>query len=128
MKIGIKLFLISIVIVSCATQKTVGFNDGTQLKFLSEYDVAHNKNFENTTIGGLSGVDYDAKHNIYYLISDDRSAINPARFYKAKIHINQNKIDSVEFVGVKNFLQLNGTVYPDSKHDPYHTPDPEAIG
>jgi len=127
MKNGIKIFLISILIVSCATRKKVHFNNSTQLKFLSEYDVAHNKEFQNTTIGGLSGIDYDAKHRLYYLISDDRSAINPARFYKAKIHINENKIDSVEFVDVKNFLQPNGNVYPNSKQNSYHTPDPEDI-
>lgn len=127
MKIGFQFFFISVLIASCATQKTVQFNDSTRLRFLSEHDVPHNKTFDNTTIGGLSGIDYDAKHKVYYLVSDDRSAINPARFYKAKIHINKDRIDSVEFVDVKSFLQKNGTVYPNSKQDPYHTPDPEGI-
>jgi len=124
---GIQYFLICILIASCTPQKTVLFADNTQLKFVNEYDVSYNKSFQNTTIGGLSGIDYDAKHDVYYLISDDRSAMNPARFYKAKIHIDQNKIDRVEFTGVKTLLQSDGTVYPNSKQDPYHTPDPEDI-
>lgn len=119
--------LIGILILSCRTQKTLTLSDRPQLGFLGEYDVPFDQNFENTTIGGLSGIDYDAKHKVYYLICDDRSSINPARFYSAKIFLSKKGIDSVKFVSVKNMLQPNGTVYPNSKQDPFHTPDPEAI-
>ncbi len=94
---------------------------------MGEYDVANGKQFRATTIGGLSGIDYDAKNDIYYMISDDRSAINPARFYTAKIHVKENRIDSVEFTDVKTLLQQDGKPYPNSKQDPFHTPDPEDI-
>ena len=94
---------------------------------MGEYDVPNGKQFKETTIGGLSGIDYDAKNDIYYMISDDRSAINPARFYTAKIHVKENRIDSVEFIDVKTLLQKNGETYPNSKKDPLHTPDPEDI-
>jgi hypothetical protein len=121
------LFLISIFIVSCATQKTIALTNQSQLKFIGEYDVPYNKSFQGTTIGGLSGIDYDSKHNIYYLISDDRSAINPARFYRAKIFLNEKGIDSVQFISVKSLMQPNGKTYPNSQQDPFHTPDPEGI-
>jgi hypothetical protein len=98
-----------------------------RLKFLGEYDVPNGKQFKETTIGGLSGIDYDAKNDIYYMISDDRSAINPARFYTAKIHLKDTRIDSVEFVDVKTILQKDGNRYPNSKQDALHTPDPEDI-
>lgn len=120
-------FLIGILIVSCTTQKQITLSDRSQLKFIGEYDVPFNQGFQNTTIGGLSGIDYDKKHKIYYLISDDRSDINPARFYSAKIFLNVNGIDSVQFVSVKNMLQPNGMVYPNSKQNALQTPDPEAI-
>jgi hypothetical protein len=121
------LFLISIFIVSCATQKTIALTNQSQLKFIGEYDVPHNKSFQGATIGGLSGIDYDSKHNIYYLISDDRSAINPARFYRAKIFLDEKGIDSVQFISVKSLMQPNGKTYPNSQQDPFHTPDPEGI-
>jgi hypothetical protein len=121
------LFLISIFIVSCATQKTIALTNQSQLKFIGEYDVPYNKSFQGATIGGLSGIDYDSKHNIYYLISDDRSAINPARFYRAKIFLNEKGIDSVQFISVKSLMQPNGKTYPNSQQDPFHTPDPEGI-
>jgi hypothetical protein len=122
-----RFFLIGVLMISCTSQKTITVSEHSQLKFLSEYDVPFNQSFQGTTIGGLSGIDYDSKRNIYYLICDDRSAINPARFYTAKIFLNGRKIDSVQFVSVKNLLQPNGNVYPDSKEDPFHTPDPEAM-
>jgi hypothetical protein len=85
------------------------------------------KQFKGTTIGGLSGIDYDANSDIYYMISDDRSAINPARFYTAKIHLKENGIDSVEFIDMKILRQKDGNPYPNSKEDPLHTPDPRKF-
>ncbi len=84
-------------------------------------------NFKNTTIGGLSGIDYNSGSNVYYMISDDRSERNPARFYEAQIIINKAKIDSVIFKDVKFLKNDSGKVYPNSLTDPYHTPDPEAL-
>ncbi len=87
------------------------------------YNLLYNK----TTVGGLSGIDYDSKHDRYYLISDDRSAINPARYYTAKIYLAEKGIDSLRFISVKNMLQPGGQIYPNNKQDLYNTPDPEAI-
>ena len=97
------------------------------MKFLSEYEIPYNQEFKGTTIGGLSGIDYDSEKEIYYLISDDRSAINPARFYTAKILVSAKGIDTVQWIATYPMLQSNGMPYPNSKIDPANTPDPEAI-
>jgi hypothetical protein len=102
-------------------------NTISSLKFLGEYIVPHNLQYSNTTVGGLSGIDYDAAKKVYYLISDDRSAVNPARFYTAKIMMGERGIDSVYFVNVTLLKQKNGGLYPNSKQDAAHTPDPEAL-
>ena len=99
----------------------------TSLKFIGQYEIPFNKNFKNTTVGGLSGIDYDATHDLYYLISDDRSAKNDARFYAAKIHINNKGIDSVQLTDVKYLLQPDGKPYPSNKQNAKLTPDPESI-
>ena len=126
--IFLALFSVLISNISCTSSKKILANGSTiHLKFLSEYDVPFNKDFQNTIIGGLSGIDYVPAKNAYYLISDDRSDHNPARFYEAKININQNKIDSVVFSGVTFLKNSAGTTYPNSQTDPYHTPDPEAL-
>src|SRR5579875_1505228 len=97
------------------------------LRFLGAYNIPYNKRFNGTTIGGLSGIDYDAAKKVYYLISDDRSEMNPVRYYTAKIFINPHGIDSVEMVDVTTIRQPNGNPYPNAKQDPQHTPDPEAL-
>lgn len=99
----------------------------TSLTFLDEYIIPFNFSFQQTNVGGLSGIDYDSASNTYYIISDDRSAINPARFYTAQINIINKKIDTIFFTGVKTFVQPTGAYYPNSMEDADHTPDPEAI-
>jgi hypothetical protein len=83
--------------------------------------------FEKTTIGGLSGIDYDPKKKSYYMISDDRSDKNPVRFYTGKIVTKDNKIDSVIFTGVTFLKDPSGNYYPNSRRNPSRTPDPEAL-
>jgi len=119
------VFIIAVVIFSAADAQKK--NSISQLKLVGEYDVPHNLVFRNTTVGGLSGIDYDSGRGLYYMISDDRSSINPARYYTAKIFFSDKKIDSVVFVNVTTLLQKNGNAYPNSKQDPAHTPDPEAL-
>src|SRR6185436_1987777 len=85
------------VFASCTSSKhavTASADSIPRLKFLDEYDIPNGTQYKGTTIGGLSGIDYDSTSGIYYIISDDRSAINPARFYTAKIHLKENGIDS----------------------------------
>lgn len=97
------------------------------LKFLGIYKIPYALPYKNTTVGGLSGIDYDAEKKQYYFICDDRSAINDARFYTTTIALTSKGIDSVHFTGVFNLLQPNGKVYPNSEEVPVLTPDPEAI-
>lgn len=117
-------FIVSCVAVKQVTQTTANISN---LKLISQYVIPYDLKYNNTTVGGLSGIDYDAKNNLYYMISDDRSDKNPARFYAANIFFSENGIDSLVFKSVKNVLQQNGSVYPNNKQDRYHTPDPEAI-
>ncbi len=97
------------------------------LRLIGQYEIPYNFQFRNTTVGGLSGIDYDARRDQYYLICDDRSDKNPARYYVAKIHVSSQAIDSVAFTGVTYMRQPDGNLYPNSKQDPLRTPDPEAM-
>ncbi len=99
----------------------------SSLKFLDEYDLPYNLQYKNTTVGGLSSIDYDAQNDLYYLISDDRSEFNPSRFYTAKISLDLNEINSVKMVAVTTLRQENGQPYPDLKKHTKQTVDPEAM-
>lgn len=97
------------------------------LKLLNVYTIPDGSTYNGTVVGGLSGIDYDKRGNIFYLISDDRSSVNPARFYKARILFNDKGIDTIIFCGVHTMLQSNGSPYPSVEQDPHHVPDPESI-
>lgn len=102
-------------LASCSSTKNLvrkKENTVSSVKFLDEYIMPLNQNFQNTLVGGLSGIDYDAKANRYYMISDDPSQFSAARVYTAAIDIKENKIDTVRLTGVIPILQENGKEYP----------------
>lgn len=99
----------------------------TSLRLIDVYDIPYQFSFQQTTVGGLSGIDFDSAQQIFYTISDDRSALQPARFYSIKILFSDQKIDTVLFQEAVTLKQPNGQPYPSSKENPQQTPDPEAI-
>lgn len=129
MKIKFPLILFILFITgSCTTSKKLNQSQPiNSLKFINEYTIPYNFQFESTTVGGLSGIDYDNKNKVYYMICDDRSDRNPARFYTAIININKNKIDTVIFIAATFFKNSMGKYYPNSKENPSLVPDPEAM-
>lgn len=121
-------FILSLVLFfSCSPTTTLQKGSANRLNFLNEYVVPFNMEFEKTTIGGLSGIDYNTGKKLYYLISDDRSDKNPVRFYTAQVVINKNKIDTVIFTATTFLKDKLGNFYPNSRQDPTRTPDPEAL-
>lgn len=125
------LLFTAIVLSSCSSsQKTVTAADNNgirKLKFLDEYVIKRNLVFDSTIVGGLSGIDYDAKHDRYFIISDERSYSTPARFYTASISIRKNKIGKVQFQSVHTLKQPGGAVFPSFSENAQRTPDPESI-
>ena len=117
-------------LTSCTTYKqlTVQSSESVkQLRYLHTYTVPFNLQYKETTVGGLSSIDYDEKSDLYYLVCDDRSAINPARYYAAKIKIGQQKIDTVIFTNRYFMLDQGGKTYPGIKENPFRVPDPEGM-
>ena len=49
--------------------------------------------FEDTEVGGLSGITYDAARGGYYALSDDRSQTDPARYYTVDIDFADGSLD-----------------------------------
>ncbi len=99
----------------------------SSLRFLDEYQFPGKQVLDTSVIGGLSGIDYDAKKNIYYLICDDPSAYGPARFYTAEIRIDDVKIDTMVFTSMVPLLDARGQRYPDIRKDRVHSADVEAM-
>lgn len=119
-----------IIFFSCSSSKKIiqsAESSISQLKLLGEYDFPQAVQLKGTTIGGLSGIDYDAKRNLYYINSDDPSSRGPSRFYTAKIKISEKGIDSVEIVDVAPLLNRQQQPFPDISKDRTHSADVEAI-
>ncbi|MGF1479509.1 MAG: esterase-like activity of phytase family protein [Cyanophyceae cyanobacterium] len=57
------------------------------LEFLDRYELPKTA-FNNTPIGGLSALAYDRRQDLFYVLSDDRSQLAPARFYTLSLSLN----------------------------------------
>ncbi|SDD88210.1 esterase-like activity of phytase family protein [Niabella drilacis] len=99
----------------------------SRLKFLDVYEIPFGQQYEGTWVGGLSGIDYDVANDRYFIISDERSATTPSRFYTAKIRIAGNRIDTVLFTGVHTLKMPNGKTFPSLKEGAQEAADPESI-
>lgn len=98
-----------------------------QARLLGEKTVPHKLDFQGTTVGGLSGIDRDRCTGEYVLISDDRSFLQPARFYTAKLDIDAAGVHAVDFTSTHPLLQPDGSVYPSPALGDGKAIDPEEI-
>lgn len=122
------LVVLPAVLLSCSNLKQTAENKPTpSLKLVSSIEIPFDETFQNTKVGGLSGIDYDAKNDLYYLISDDRSQTNDSRFYTAKIRLVENKLESIHFQSVSTLKNENGKVYGNWTTTPTTSADPEDI-
>ncbi|MDH6157070.1 MULTISPECIES: esterase-like activity of phytase family protein [unclassified Janthinobacterium] len=101
------------------------------LRLIGEQRIDLKQAFQGTTVGGLSGIDYDAVKNNWVIESDDRSEINPARFYRATLAYDSKAFTGVSLTSVHFFTQPDGSRYPNLAHAKLDTgdqvPDIESI-
>ena len=92
----------------------------TNIDFIGKAIFPTGSLFQETEIGGLSGITYDAEKQVYYAISDDRSSKAPARFYSLKINLQSGQLeqDKIVFTGVTTLLDENGKSFPELSLDP----------
>lgn len=76
--------------------------------------------FEDTEIGGLSSITYDANRGVYYAISDDQGTIDPVRYYTLSIDVSDGQLDSgdISFLDVTTMLDASGMPYAPASLDP----------
>lgn len=121
MKKSLYFCLVSIILSGCAVSRKVN-NDDISIRFLDEYVIDRNLKFENTEVGGLSGIDFD--NGSYYLICDQSS---DPRIYKTRIDIQEMSIDTIiiqELIKInrpdefsKTVLDLEGIRYDAEKNE-----------
>lgn len=95
----------------------------SEIDFLGQAIFPTGLQFQNTEVGGLSGLVYDPNKQIYYAISDDRSERNAARFYTLSINLDDNELSEA------GITFENTTTLTDEYGNPFTSGslDPEAI-
>ncbi|MCY7316860.1 MAG: esterase-like activity of phytase family protein [Rubrivivax sp.] len=94
------------------------------LTYIGQQHVATGTLFAGTTVGGLSSIDWNARTNSYLAISDDRSTVNPARFYSLTLDLAQFRRSAapgsagIGFTGVTTILTPAGSPYAANAVDP----------
>ena len=100
---------------------------GYSLRLIGEATLPHRMDAFGSTLGGLSGIDYDQARDRYYLLSDDRSDYGPARFYTAKIAITGSAISTPEITSAVTLKRPDGSVFGGKNEGAKDIPDPESI-
>ncbi|WP_116043203.1 esterase-like activity of phytase family protein [Amycolatopsis palatopharyngis] len=88
------------------------------VRLIGEQTLPHRLDFQGTTVGGLSSIDYDQRTGEYVLISDDRSQLQPARFYTARMDVDARELGEVRLTGTHTFTGEDGTAYAEGSVDP----------
>ena len=106
--------LTALSISACAKAQPTSRERLPRLRLIGETRLPHKLQYQNTTVGGLSGIDFDAARNTLYLLSDDGGNRSPPRFYTARLALTNDKLGEIELTGVTLLQGLT-------------SPDPEAI-
>lgn len=104
-----RLLLVPVLLGLCATPAQA---HTPEVRFITQHVVPKGLVVGGTTVGGISGLDYDRRTGKWVLISDDRVA---PRFYEGKLSRK-----GVEFTDVHSLVGPNGPYAPD-------TVDPEDV-
>ncbi|MEH1825270.1 MAG: esterase-like activity of phytase family protein [Nostoc sp.] len=91
----------------------------SSIEFIGEATLPKGLIFQKTEIGGLSGITYNTKSNLYYAISDDRGQKAAARFYTLKIDLSKGVLQKggITPVSVTTLLNENGQTFRPGETD-----------
>ena len=112
----------ALALVPAAASSTAAANPqkAPALEFLGEEILPTGLQFEGTEVGGLSSIAYDAERDLYYVISDDQSVIDPARYYTFDLDVADGDLDPGDVVttDVTTLLDASGQPFAAASFDP----------
>ncbi|MGK7893964.1 MAG: esterase-like activity of phytase family protein [Xenococcus sp. (in: cyanobacteria)] len=116
-------------VTACSLPPRVMAQDRTfldlSLEFLDSYELPQTT-FEDTLVGGLSAIAYDRSSDLFYVLSDDRSQRDAARFYTMKLNLQSSPSNEIS---INNFTIEKVTLLKDQNGNLFApgTIDPEGI-
>lgn len=88
------------------------------LRFIGEQIIPNRFQYNGTTVGGLSSIDYRAETNQFYIMADDQGTINPVRYYTAAVNYTPTAFSGVTFTGVTTLKNTDGSNFAPASVDP----------
>lgn len=79
------------------------------LRLLGSATLPYREPFQRTTVGGLSGLDYDPASNLWYVICDDGW---PPRFYTLRLAFSDKGMATPRLSSVVGMAGSDGLLYP----------------
>lgn len=84
--------ILALLIAACSTVSKKDMS-GYDIAYLGDYTLKTRTAYNNTLVGGLSGITYNPKNNRFYSISDDRGEKGKPRFYEFEMSFEDNEFD-----------------------------------
>lgn len=116
----VALAIVSLAAAGASAASASGQLTVASLEFRGMVSLPTGLEFAGTEVGGLSGITRDASRGVYYALSDDRSQINPARYYTLAIDLTDGWLDNgdITFVDVTFLRDRTGSTFPPLATDP----------
>lgn len=89
-----------------------------ELTLLGTYTLPTGLKIEGVEFGGLSALDYDAREDVFYALSDDRAERGPARLYVLKLALSEKGVGGVDIVRRIDITDIAGEPYAPKSLDP----------
>ena len=97
----------------------------SSLRLVGETVLPHHLRFKDTTVGGLSAIDHDPATGLWVALSDDRSELQPSRFYTLRVDVREAAL-AVELLDVVTLRQADGKPFP-PRNSRGEVVDPEGM-
>ncbi|CAD5978179.1 esterase-like activity of phytase family protein [Planktothrix agardhii] len=120
MRIFLSIFEVILILTLFFIFSTSSVAISTIIDFMGQANLPTGLLYNNTEVGGLSGITYNPEQQVYYAISDDSSNKNKARFYTLKIDLSSGSLPEtgVSVIGVTQLLTETGETFTKDSLDP----------
>jgi hypothetical protein len=110
------LALVSSRSVAAAPPGTSAPDCATGVDFLGFSDALNKQTFEDTRVGGLSGLTYDQRRKVYYSLVDNQST-TPARFYTLRSPVSRSGLGEPKILDVTVLRDASGQPFTGANFD-----------
>jgi hypothetical protein len=120
MRIFLSILLVILTLTFFLIFSTSSVAISTVIDFMGQGNLTTGFLYNNTEVGGLSGITYNPEKQVYYAISDDPSNKNKARFYTLNIDLSSGFLSEtgVRVIGVTPLLTETGETFTKNSLDP----------